>query len=274
MRAAVKAELLGVRNFWAGVALDSWGASDRPCGASRFIPSLISWVWHGKRPGKSVSPPMDARKEPRIAFDQMGSNPRYSGSTGVVVCEISWILQPVTNVAVAVGSARGERSPAPSHPRGGSGLCPAPPGFFLPVQESCSDRRARSSPRRVAISGLTSDDGRRGRFTSTAASSVTSPATRGGSTPAATDGEIALESAWSPHAKSSRPWRRAMTDTVAELVERGKALSAQDRTRLGEQLRETLDESVDSGLEDAWRLEIRSRTAAFERSDAKRLRRR
>jgi hypothetical protein len=65
-----------------------------------------------------------------------------------------------------------------------------------------------------------------------------------------------------------------MTDTVAELVERGKALSAQDRTRLGEQLRETLDESVDSGLEDAWRLEIRSRTAAFERSDAKRLRRR
>jgi putative addiction module component (TIGR02574 family) len=59
-----------------------------------------------------------------------------------------------------------------------------------------------------------------------------------------------------------------MADTVAELVERGKALSEQDRTRLVELLRETLDESVDPGVEEAWRLEIRSRTAAYERGEA------
>jgi putative addiction module component (TIGR02574 family) len=59
-----------------------------------------------------------------------------------------------------------------------------------------------------------------------------------------------------------------MADTVAELVERGKALSEQDRTRLVELLRETLDESVDPEVEEAWRLEIRSRTAAYERGEA------
>jgi putative addiction module component (TIGR02574 family) len=59
-----------------------------------------------------------------------------------------------------------------------------------------------------------------------------------------------------------------MADTVADLVERGKALSPQDRTRLVELLRETLDESVDPEVEEAWRLEIRSRTAAYERGEA------
>lgn len=59
-----------------------------------------------------------------------------------------------------------------------------------------------------------------------------------------------------------------MTDTVAELVERGKALSPQDRTRLVELLRETLDEPVDPDVEEAWRLEIRSRTGAYERGEA------
>jgi putative addiction module component (TIGR02574 family) len=59
-----------------------------------------------------------------------------------------------------------------------------------------------------------------------------------------------------------------MADRVSELVERGKALSTQDRTRLVELLRETLDEPIDSRVEEAWRVEIRSRTAAYERGEA------
>lgn len=59
-----------------------------------------------------------------------------------------------------------------------------------------------------------------------------------------------------------------MADRVSELVERGKALSTQDRTRLVELLRESLDEPVDPGVEEAWRVEIRSRTAACERGEA------
>jgi putative addiction module component (TIGR02574 family) len=59
-----------------------------------------------------------------------------------------------------------------------------------------------------------------------------------------------------------------MADQVSELVERGRALSPQDRTRLVELLRETLDEPVDPKVEEAWRLEIRSRTAAYERGEA------
>ncbi len=59
-----------------------------------------------------------------------------------------------------------------------------------------------------------------------------------------------------------------MADRVAELVERGKALSPQDRIRLVELLRETLDETVDPDVEEAWRLEIRSRTSAYERGEA------
>ena len=59
-----------------------------------------------------------------------------------------------------------------------------------------------------------------------------------------------------------------MSDLVSELVERGKALSPQDRTRLVELLRETLDQPVDPSVEEAWRLEIRSRTAAYERGEA------
>jgi putative addiction module component (TIGR02574 family) len=59
-----------------------------------------------------------------------------------------------------------------------------------------------------------------------------------------------------------------MTDTVAELVARGKALSPQERTQLVELLRETLDEPVDAGVEEAWRLELRSRVAAYERGEA------
>lgn len=59
-----------------------------------------------------------------------------------------------------------------------------------------------------------------------------------------------------------------MADKVSELVERGKALSLQDRTRLVELHRETLDEPLDPKVEEAWRLEIRSRTAAYERREA------
>ena len=59
-----------------------------------------------------------------------------------------------------------------------------------------------------------------------------------------------------------------MADQVLELVERGKALSPEDRTRLVELLRETLDEPMDPKVEEAWHLEIRSRTAAYERGEA------
>ena len=59
-----------------------------------------------------------------------------------------------------------------------------------------------------------------------------------------------------------------MADQVAELVERGKALSPQDRTLLVELLRETLDEPVDPKVEEAWRLEIRSRVEAYERGES------
>ena len=59
-----------------------------------------------------------------------------------------------------------------------------------------------------------------------------------------------------------------MADQVAELVQRGKALSPEDRTKLVEILRETLDEPVDPAVEAAWRSELRSRTAAYERGEA------
>ncbi len=59
-----------------------------------------------------------------------------------------------------------------------------------------------------------------------------------------------------------------MPDTVTELVARGKALSAQDRTLLVELLRETLDEPVEPQVEEAWREELRKRTAAYERGEA------
>ena len=59
-----------------------------------------------------------------------------------------------------------------------------------------------------------------------------------------------------------------MADQVAELVQRGQALSPEDRTKLVELLRETLDVPVDPAVEEAWRSEIRRRTAAYERGEA------
>ena len=59
-----------------------------------------------------------------------------------------------------------------------------------------------------------------------------------------------------------------MTDLVAELVQRGKALSAEDRTLVVELLRETLDEPVNPDVEEAWSKELQRRTAAYERGEA------
>lgn len=59
-----------------------------------------------------------------------------------------------------------------------------------------------------------------------------------------------------------------MTDTVAELAQRGRALDAKDRERLVDLLIDSLAESPDPDVEEAWRLEIRRRVAAYERGEA------
>ena len=59
-----------------------------------------------------------------------------------------------------------------------------------------------------------------------------------------------------------------MSDTVAELVERSRALDAKDRERLVDLLIHSLAESPDPDVEEAWRLEIKRRVAAYERGDA------
>lgn len=59
-----------------------------------------------------------------------------------------------------------------------------------------------------------------------------------------------------------------MADTVAELVERGKALSPQDRSRLVELLLESFDEDDDPAITAAWVAEIHSRVSAYERGEA------
>jgi len=59
-----------------------------------------------------------------------------------------------------------------------------------------------------------------------------------------------------------------MADTVAELVERGKSLTPEDRARLVELLLETLTDTSDPRIEDAWRSEIRRRVSAYERGEA------
>ena len=58
-----------------------------------------------------------------------------------------------------------------------------------------------------------------------------------------------------------------MADTVAELAERGRALAPEDRARLVELLLRSL-EAPDSSIEEAWRVEIRRRVAAYERGEA------
>jgi putative addiction module component (TIGR02574 family) len=59
-----------------------------------------------------------------------------------------------------------------------------------------------------------------------------------------------------------------MPDTVAELAQRGRALDAKDRERLVDLLLDSLAESPDPGVEEAWRLEIRRRVSAYERGEA------
>ena len=59
-----------------------------------------------------------------------------------------------------------------------------------------------------------------------------------------------------------------MPDTVIELAQRGRALDTKDRERLVDLLIDSLAESPNPDIEEAWRLEIRRRMAAYERGDA------
>ena len=60
----------------------------------------------------------------------------------------------------------------------------------------------------------------------------------------------------------------ATSDPVAELAQRGRALDAKDRERLVDLLIDSLSESPDPDVEEAWRLEIRRRIAAYERGES------
>ena len=59
-----------------------------------------------------------------------------------------------------------------------------------------------------------------------------------------------------------------MQDTVAELAQRGRALDPKDRERLVDLLLDAFEESRDPAVEEAWRVEIKRRVAAYERGDA------
>lgn len=58
-----------------------------------------------------------------------------------------------------------------------------------------------------------------------------------------------------------------MPDLVAELVERGRSLALEDRSRLVELLLETLHEPPLVDIEAAWDAEIERRVAAYERDE-------
>ena len=59
-----------------------------------------------------------------------------------------------------------------------------------------------------------------------------------------------------------------MADPVADLVERGKSLSPEDRARLVDLLLETLEDHTDPSVDEAWRIELRNRVSAYERGEA------
>lgn len=59
-----------------------------------------------------------------------------------------------------------------------------------------------------------------------------------------------------------------MPDIVAELAERGRALKPEDRARLVDLLLDSLADSTDPSVDEAWRQEIRRRVAAYERGEA------
>ena len=59
-----------------------------------------------------------------------------------------------------------------------------------------------------------------------------------------------------------------MSDLVAELAERGRSLSPEDRSRLVDLLLDSLHTFQDDDTEEAWRSEIRRRVDAYKRGDA------
>lgn len=58
-----------------------------------------------------------------------------------------------------------------------------------------------------------------------------------------------------------------MPDSVADLVQRGKALAPEDRERLVDQLLESLNEPAAAALDAAWDAEIERRLAAYDRGE-------
>ena len=58
-----------------------------------------------------------------------------------------------------------------------------------------------------------------------------------------------------------------MKDQVADLVQRGLALSEDDRARLAEVLLASLGAEPQSEVEAAWEIEIRQRLAAYDRGE-------
>jgi len=58
-----------------------------------------------------------------------------------------------------------------------------------------------------------------------------------------------------------------MSDLVAELAERGRALAPEERARLVELLLESLHEPPLAEVEAAWGVEIQRRVAAYERGE-------
>jgi putative addiction module component (TIGR02574 family) len=59
-----------------------------------------------------------------------------------------------------------------------------------------------------------------------------------------------------------------MSDIVAELAQQGRALEPKDRERLVDLLLDSLSDSPDLAVEEAWRLEVKRRVAAYERGEA------
>jgi len=64
-------------------------------------------------------------------------------------------------------------------------------------------------------------------------------------------------------------WRIEMSDTVAELVSKGKQLPREERELLVDELLASLNEPAANQLDAAWEAEIERRLAAFERGDTK-----
>ncbi len=58
-----------------------------------------------------------------------------------------------------------------------------------------------------------------------------------------------------------------MTDAVAELADRARGLTAEERSRLVELLVESLHEPVGAEVEAAWNAELERRVAAYKRGE-------